>query len=363
VGSLARIHRALPLAVLLVVALLDVLMGRDRQVISLVVISPLVAATSMGRRGTAAYGALAVGVAALLGVYDQQYTAEEVTAQVIRLFGIASGTVAALVASTLRMRREAEVARLSAEAAMTRGVVDAAETLQRHLLGDPPVLPGLESAVRYLPASRHSQVGGDWHDGFARPDGLTVLAIGDVAGHDAAAAATMAEVRGMLRALALSAGSPSAVLSGLDRTMAGVAVPALITAVVATVEPRGETVCLRWSNAGHPAPVLLRADGGTELLDRAPQLLLGVSTSVERRDHEVHLQPGDTVLLYTDGLVERRTSTLDDGFAWLSAELAQWAGVPLEQLCDRLLAALGGRVEDDVALLAVRVPARPAPGG
>lgn len=361
-GRLARVHRALPPAVLVLVAVLDLAMGRDRQVIALVVIAPLVAATSMGRRGTALFGVLAVLTAALLGAYDQQYAAEAVTAQVIRLCGITAGTAAALAASTLRLRREAEVARLSAEAAATRAVVDAAETLQRHLLGAAPVAHGLDTAVRYLPASRHAQVGGDWYDGFGRPDGSTVLVIGDVAGHDAAAAATMAEVRGMLRAIAQSAATPSAVLTELDHAMAGVGVPTLITAVVATVETRGDVICLRWSDAGHPAPVLLRADGGTEVLARAPERLLGVDPSTARRDHEVELRPGDTVLLYTDGLVERRGAVLDEGTAWLVGELRRWAGRPLEQLCDGLLGTLGGRVEDDVALLAVQVPCAQVPG-
>lgn len=355
-GRLARVHQALPVAVLVLVCVIDLALGRERQVISLVVMSPLIAATSTGRRGTAAFGALALVTAALLGVYDQRYTGDEVTAQVIRLLGIGGGTVAALAASTLRLRREAEVARLSAEAAVTRGVVDAAETLQRHLLGRPPDIRTLESVVRYLPASRHAQVGGDWYDGFERPDGRSVLVIGDVAGHDAAAAATMAEVRGMLRAIAPVTASPAAVLGRLDRAMADVGVPTLITAVVAMVEPRGDALCLRWSDAGHPAPVLLRADGRAEALVRPPELLLGVDASAERRDHEVELHEGDTVLLYTDGLVERRTATLDEGTAWLVEEVGRWAGRPLEELCDGLLAALGGRVEDDVALLAVRVP-------
>lgn len=359
-GRLARIQRALPLAVLMTVALLDVLMGRDRAVLTLVVIAPLVAATALGRRATLAYGLLAVVVAALLGIYDQLYSGNQFTAQMIRLAGIAAGTAAAVVASTLRLRREAEVVRLGEEAAAARAVLATAETLQRHLLGDPPALPGLQSAARYLPAGRHAQVGGDWYDGFGVPDGGTVLVIGDVAGHDGKAAATMAEVRGMLRALAQTgSGSPSAVLTGLDRVLGNRPLPTLVTVVVAAVDGADGTVTLRWSNAGHPAPVLVRREGGTELLARTPELLLGVDPAAPRLDHRLGLRPGDTVFFYTDGLVERRGSTLDQGTDWLIDELGRRGHQPLDELCDGLLAELGGGTDDDVAVLAFRVPAEP----
>ena len=118
--GLHRIQRALPLGVLVLVVVLDVLLGRDRVVLTLVVIAPLVAATALGRRATLAYGALAVAVGALLGIYDDLYTDPQLAAQVIRLLGISAGTVAAVVACTLRLRREAEVARLGEEAAEAR---------------------------------------------------------------------------------------------------------------------------------------------------------------------------------------------------------------------------------------------------
>lgn len=361
VGS-DRVQRALPLGVLVVVAVLDVALGPDRVVLTLVVIAPLVAATALGRRATFAYGALALVVGALLGVYDEQYVTREITAQLIRLLGIAAGTVAAVVACTLRLRREAEVARLSAEAAAARGVLDTARTLQRHLLGTPPHLPALQSAARYVPASRHAQVGGDWYDGFGLPDGGTVLVIGDVAGHDAQAAATMAEARGMLRAIARTAPeSPAAVLTRLDHVLDGLRLPTLITVVVAAVDVGGGEATLRWSNAGHPPPVLVRRDGTTELLARPPEPLLGVAPTAERTDHRVGLRPGDTVLFYTDGLVERRDWSLDEGSAWLLEQLGRRGCEPLDELCDGLLAELGDGTEDDVALLAVRVPG--GPGG
>lgn len=172
-GGSDRIQRALPLGVLIVVAGLDVALGPERVVLTLVVIAPLVAATALGRRATLAYGVLALVLGALLGLYDDQYSGDQLAAQVIRLGGIAAGTAAAVVACILRLRREAEVARLVGEAAAARAVLDTARTLQRHLLGAPPDVPTLQSAVRYVPASRHAQVGGDWYDGFGLPDGGT----------------------------------------------------------------------------------------------------------------------------------------------------------------------------------------------
>jgi serine phosphatase RsbU (regulator of sigma subunit) len=349
------------LSVLLLFTGLDIALGRHQVVLSLTVIAPLVAATTLGRRATAGYGVAAVLIAALLGIYDLQYTSEALPSQVIRLLGVALGSVAAVVACSLRQHREAALTRMSAEAATTRAVVQVAEVLQRHLLGTPPHVPGLETAVRYLPAARHAQVGGDWYDAFPAPDGSTMLVIGDVAGHDAPAAAVMSQARGMLRAIAQSVvGSPAAVLTALDTAFANLQMHTLVTVAVATVDlagvadARGVTLC--WSNAGHPAPVLVRADGGTLLLDRAPDRLLGVSPRTPRHDHTVLLQRGDTVVFYTDGLVEQRGVSLDDGTTRVVRELDRIGREPLDPLCDELLAVLDGSVEDDVALLAVRVP-------
>ena len=222
-------------------------------------------------------------------------------------------------------------------------------------------MPLLETAVRYQPASRHTQVGGDWYDAFAFPDGTTMLVIGDVAGHDAPAAATMAQTRGMLRGVAqMVPGSPAAVLSALDRAVGSLGIDTLVTVAVATVSPgpadRNGSPTLRWSNAGHPPPVLVCADGTTKLLERRSELLLGVHAAPDRSDHELALAPGDTLLLYTDGLVERRTMPLDEGTEWLLRLLQEVGRKPLDQLCDTLLREIGDAVDDDVALLAVRVP-------
>ena len=275
---------------------------------------------------------------------------------------MALGSGIAVLACTLRMRREEQLASMSAQAATNRAVLQTAETLQRNLLGAPAHDPRLETAVRYRPASRHAHVGGDWYDAFPTPDGRTMLVIGDVAGHDAPAAATMAQTRGMLRGVAQSvANSPAAVLSILDRAFATLPVDTLVTVTVATVDLRPDAgieagpVTLRWSNAGHPPPVLACADGSTRALERRPARLLGVPPAVDRVDHELALAPGDTLLFYTDGLVERRTAPLDDGIRSLVELLGRIGREPLDHLCDRLLRELGDQEDDDVALLAVRV--------
>ena len=367
VGSSVRARHALTLAVLTLFTALDLIAGRDQQVLSLVVITPLVAATLLGRRATAGYAALALAVAALLGIYDQQYTADTIFAQTIRLFGVGLGGVVAFAACTLRLHREQELSRLSAQAATSRAAVQVAEVLQRHLLGPPPQVANLETAVRYLPAARHAEVGGDWYDAFGLPDGTTMLVIGDVAGHDAPAAAVMAQTRGMLRAVAQSVdGSPATVLATLDRAFTNLGMQTLVTVAIATVDLRPVVagvpgpVPLHWSNAGHPPPVLICADGTIKLLERRPDRLLGVSPDSERADHETFLGPGDTLLLYTDGLVERRTVPLDDGTAWLVRELAAIGRAPLDRLCDDLVTQMGRDLDDDVAFLAVRLPSAPA---
>ncbi len=233
------------------------------------------------------------------------------------------------------------------------------EALQHSLLTDPPQPDHLQIAVRYLPAAEEAQVGGDWYDAFL-VGGTTTLVVGDVAGHDRNAAAAMAQVRNVLRGVAHAHGKPPAtVLLGLDRALADLGVGALATAVLAQVEQgavqgwRGLRT-LRWSSAGHPPPLLLQPDGTAELLTRPADLLLGLEPDTDRSDHTAVLHPGATVLLYTDGLVERRGALLDDGLEWLRSTCVRYAALPLEELCDALLADLEGQVEDDVAVLALR---------
>lgn len=233
-----------------------------------------------------------------------------------------------------------------------------AEALQRSLLSEPPHVDGLRLAVRYLPAAQEAQVGGDWYDAFVTDGGPTSLVVGDVAGHDRDAAATMAQVRNVLRGVAHASRRPPAeVLAALDRALRDLGVDALATAVLAQVHAPDDAGVrtLVWSNAGHPPPLLLRADGTAELLARDPDLILGIDPGTRRGDHRVDLALGDAVLLYTDGLVERRGASIGAGLHWLRETGARLARLPLEDLCHTLLADIGGRVADDVALLGLRV--------
>jgi len=249
-----------------------------------------------------------------------------------------------------------------AERAAHAAVRGMAEALQRSLLTEPPQTGDLEIAVRYVPAAAQAQVGGDWYDAFQAGDGSTMLVIGDVTGHDRHAAAAMAQVRNVLRGVAHSQPeSPARVLAALDRALGDLAVGTLATAVLARVERYGEDGdqrLLRWSNAGHPAPVLVERNGAVTLLERTPNLLLGVGPDALRVEHAVPLPAESTLLLYTDGLVERRGVNLDDGVAWLCQELAELRSLPLEELCDRLLGVLPDELDDDVALLALRAHPR-----
>jgi serine phosphatase RsbU (regulator of sigma subunit) len=252
-----------------------------------------------------------------------------------------------------------------AERAAYAAVRGMAEALQRSLLTEPPQPEDLQIAVRYVPAAEQAQVGGDWYDAFQVGDGSTMLVIGDVTGHDRHAAAAMAQVRNVLRGVAHSQPeSPARVLAALDRAMGDFAVDTLATAVLARVErcpfdgdSRGKLL-LRWSNAGHPAPLLIESDGTVTLLERSPNRLLGVGPESLRVEHAWPLPPDSTLLLYTDGLMERRGASLDDGTAWLREEVAALHHLPLEELCDRLLGVLPEALDDDVALLAVRARRR-----
>ena len=234
---------------------------------------------------------------------------------------------------------------------------DLADALQRSMLTAPPRPAGCEIVVRYVPASAGVEIGGDWYDAFVHPSGATVLAIGDVAGHDTRAAAAMGQVRGLLRGISFaSTRTPAAVLTELDRAIDGLALETVATALVAQLRQDAEGAVLHWASAGHPPPVVLSPDGSVHVLAERPDLLLGVDPRQPRGDHETVLLPGSTVLLYTDGLVERRDRGIDEGTDDLVEALRDCAGLPLEELCDGLLARLFlPDAEDDVAVLAVRL--------
>jgi PAS domain S-box-containing protein len=244
-----------------------------------------------------------------------------------------------------------------------------AEGLQRSLLTEPPAPEDTEIVVRYVPATQSAKVGGDWYDAFLQPGGTTMLVIGDVVGHDIEAAAAMGQLRGLLRGIAAySDAGPAEVLRGLDCAMDVLAVSTLASAAVARFEQTPEeraagTTRMVWSNAGHLPPVVVHPDGAIAVLtDRRANLLLGVDPDTERTEREVVLARGSTILLFTDGLVERRASNLDDDIARLQDAVADLAGVGLDALCDGLVGRLvDGSNDDDIALVAVRLHPQAAP--
>jgi serine phosphatase RsbU (regulator of sigma subunit) len=252
---------------------------------------------------------------------------------------------------------------------------DLAAGLQRSLLTDPPEPDHAQVVVRYVPAAQAAEVGGDWYDAFLQPGGATVLVIGDVVGHDTQAAAIMGQIRTIVRTLGAEDDLPPAeVLRRTDRVMETLRTGSAATAVVARVEQsrderdRGVTR-IRWSNAGHPPPMIVQPDGSVLPLVTAPaDRLLGVTPDAPRKESVVALERDAVVLLYTDGLVERRDQNLDDGLERLQRTLAELAGRSLDELCDELLARmLPPDPDDDVALVAVRLhpqdQPRPAEAG
>jgi serine phosphatase RsbU (regulator of sigma subunit) len=236
-----------------------------------------------------------------------------------------------------------------------------AEGLQRSLLTEPPVIEDAEIVVRYLPAAEAARVGGDWYDAFRQRDGAPVVVIGDVVGHDTAAAAAMGQLRGLLRGIAHHSGAgPAEILRGLDEAISHMHTDTMATAAVARLErDPGDSGWrrLRWANAGHPPPIVVPPGGAVTVLgEPAGDLMLGVDPAAQRQEWVTSLPPGALVLLYTDGLVERRDSTFDTGLQRLTGRLRALSGRPLAALCDALLEEMVQRTpDDDVALVAVRL--------
>jgi PAS domain S-box-containing protein len=234
-----------------------------------------------------------------------------------------------------------------------------AETLQRSLLPDVPEVPGLEIAAHYVSASTAADVGGDFYDLLPLPDGSIGIAIGDVVGHDVAAAAAMGHLRGVLRAVVWEAedGDPGVVLARVDRLVQGLRVASLATMVYGRAfrpSAPGEPWVLHLADAGHPPVLLRRPDGAVEVVDGVTGLLVGVDASARRASTALEVSAGSTLIAYTDGLIERAGQDLDQGIAELCERIA---AAPVDadprQLCD---AAVSGALDhrDDVALIAVR---------
>ncbi|WP_432563105.1 PP2C family protein-serine/threonine phosphatase [Kineococcus sp. SYSU DK003] len=234
---------------------------------------------------------------------------------------------------------------------------DVAHTLQAAMLPELPALPGLEVASRYLPwSTTDEQVGGDWYDAISLPDDGVLLVIGDVAGHDIEAAARMGRVRSMFRALAVDHPDedPAALVSRLDHVLDTLGDATLATMVVVRLDPPGSPRMLRWTTAGHPPPLLVDATGRSTVLAEEPDLPLGVAPRRARHDHQRDWPTGGTLVLYTDGLVERRGRDVGDGIRILRAGLERTHAGPLQTVLGELVTEHVANSEDDCAVLAVR---------
>lgn len=240
-----------------------------------------------------------------------------------------------------------------------------AETMQRHLLPQLPSIPGLQMTARYVPSPDASQVGGDWYDVFTLADGTTALAIGDVVGHDLDAAAGMAQVRSILRAYAWTHHDPpSAIVNRLDESAMHIAGVSMATLVFGILEQTGDGAWhLAWTNAGHPPPLLITHDGQARYLTEGHGLLLSTGLTAKRTDTRIVLPPQSTLVLYTDGLVESRDHSIDDGLERLRKHAASLVHRPLAAFTDLLLerARPVRNNDDDIAILALRTPAAHEP--
>ncbi|MFJ7775905.1 PP2C family protein-serine/threonine phosphatase [Streptomyces yangpuensis] len=237
-------------------------------------------------------------------------------------------------------------------------VQDTAEHLQRSLLPGLPDLAPLTVAARYLPARSAAEVGGDWYDCFRLPDGSTALIIGDVTGHDLPAAVSMGQLRNMLRALACDRqGPPGDILRRLDLAIETLYGDRTATSVYARLTSGSDQAwTLDYANAGHPPPLLITPEGDARYLTAGHSVLLGVDPHTARPSGRQALTGGSTVLLYTDGLIERPGEHLDTGLERLRQHGAALAREDIPAFLDELLAGLARNSSDDIAVLAVRLP-------
>jgi PAS domain S-box-containing protein len=230
-----------------------------------------------------------------------------------------------------------------------------AETLQRSLLPERlPRLPGLEVAARYEPAAAEAEVGGDWYDVIPIPGGEVGLVMGDVAGKGLAAGSMVGQLRSALRAYALEGHAPQRVLEQLNRLVWNeLGESQMATLLYLVLDPADGSV--RWVNAGHLPPLLVVGDRLAHFIEGGRSVPLGVMPFPAFEEVTTQLDPGATVILYTDGLVERPGDHIDNGLARLAGAVRDAPEEP-EELCDHLLRALvpEGAAHDDVALLALQ---------
>ncbi|MEV7544256.1 SpoIIE family protein phosphatase [Streptomyces sp. NPDC089915] len=227
--------------------------------------------------------------------------------------------------------------------------------LQHAIVPEAPALetpPGLRVAARYRPAAAEYRVGGDWYDVQSLPDGKVLVTVGDIAGHGIGSATAMIALRGALHGLAFTGNSPGRLMEWLNEVALRTPGQPTATAVCALFDPADRS--LFWAGAGHP-PVLLLRGGRARFLEGAENILLGALPGAGYGETFTELRSGDTLLLYTDGFVERRHVGLDESLETLRAATERLRPGPAEELADRLMAAVLGDTDDDTSLVVVRV--------
>lgn len=234
-----------------------------------------------------------------------------------------------------------------------------AETLQRAMLPEQADVTGLDVWTYYAPNSEHAQVGGDWYDVLQIAPDVVGLVIGDVVGHDVEAAAAMGQLRSVVRSYAYELTTPGPVLERVDQLVQGMRIPRSASLVYAALtQPDAERPDDAWrieySRAGHLPPLLLR-DGTVTQLDDAGGALVGFGGR-SRSTGVASLAPGDTLVFYTDGLIERRDRALRVGLEALVAASEAVTAVDAAGVGEELLSRLADAPEDDVALVVVRIP-------
>jgi serine phosphatase RsbU (regulator of sigma subunit) len=223
--------------------------------------------------------------------------------------------------------------------------------LPRHV----PQIPGLQLAYRYIPAQATSEIGGDWFDVIPLPAGRCALTVGDVTGHDISAASRMGQLRTATRTLAGLGLTPAQILARLDLITADLTdAETSATCLYAACDPATGT--WEMASAGHPPPALARPGHQTVFPDLPPGLPLGtgLADSGSYQAIRLHLPPGSTLVMYTDGLIEEPAADIGIGMARLATTLATLTLLPLAEACDTLLATLAVRPADDVAILMAR---------
>jgi GAF domain-containing protein len=225
---------------------------------------------------------------------------------------------------------------------------------QRTLLASsPPRVPGVRLVQQYVPASELAEIGGDWHDVVVLPDGTVALTIGDVVGHDLRAAVTMGRLRNAIQLYALDGLGPQEALARAEDYLTKAGIEDLATVLHARYDPTRRHLTM--AMAGHLPPVIHRKGVDVEIPDFGGPIL-GTGLRHNGSEASVALEPGDVVVLYTDGLVERRDESLDEGVRRLRGVVASAVASTATSFCDTVIANMvAGEPEDDVAILAMFV--------